>query len=58
MYICNSCNQILKPINKSVTPMVKGIIYFGLSKSLTKVKIPLSFCFRLRVILHLSLTGT
>ena len=43
----------LPSINKNVTPMVKGQIYFGLSESLAKFKILLYFCLRLKVILHL-----
>jgi len=54
MYIDNICKG-LDSINKSVILMVKGQIYFGLSKSLAKVEIYLfCFCFRLKVILHLS----
>ena len=40
-------------INKSITPTVKGWNSFGLSESLTKVKIVLCFCLRSKVILHL-----
>ena len=44
-YLQNSIFVIDYSINKNVTPMVKGQIYFGLSELLTKVKILLSFCF-------------